>query len=196
MEHFRNCFWIYLMIVLLVVAFWTTVFDNLASPASNEKVSIFFIGPGLDSSALEQALFAQIQDLTQQPIRQITVDAINTMDQTAAVQLLSTRIYDIDLIILPGEMLKDFPVSTFFPEIPQEKLALYLSQPRYFCEAEVPYGILLYDAEENSRFGKFCVGNDDYYAFFSSRSVNLGGLLGTGEMQNDAALAILKYLLE
>lgn len=195
-DHLQRSLWIYLLIAVVVIAFWVTVFDILASPADNEQVSILFIGPELDSAALEEELTAKIESLTEQPIRQINVDVVNTRDHSVIAQLLATRGNDTDLIILPGEMLKDGSWGSYFPELPREKLDPLLAEPSYYYEEEVPYGILLGSGEGDSRFGAFYPGDDACYVFFGSRSVNLGGLFSVGAETDDAALAIVKYLLE
>lgn len=194
-SHLQYNLWIYLLIALLAIVFWVTVFGSLASPEDNEKITILYFGSDLDSNALQEDISEKISLLTEQNIKQVSIDAVDTRNYQLIHQLLPTRIYDTDLIIISQSVVEETSCKTFFPSIPVERMN-GLNIGEYYYEDEQPYGILLNGGNGENNFSAFYSGDERYYVFFSSSSVNLNRLFSVGEYGDDAALAVLKYLLE
>ena len=68
-----------------------------------------------------------------------------------------------------------------------------LSIKEGYYQNNVQYGIMI---SANSRFNTYCAGDEPYYLFFNSNSVNLGGLFEKGQLEDDAAMRIFEYLIE
>lgn len=192
--HLHYHWWKYVLLAVLSIMIWSWVFDSLAKPDKNEKVSIVFFGEGLDSQALHADISAAMDDLTQQKIR--FVDISQTFaDKNHLGQILMARTYDSDLIILPGELVDHLSAYGFF--MPLDHLPKDI--PTYTQEKDgetVVYGLEIHSPTSQNRFSSHCSGEQTYYVFLSKESVNLAGLNGNGSPADDAALQILTYLLE
>lgn len=192
--HLYYHWWIYVVLTVLSVLIWTTVFDNLAKPAKNEKVGIVFFGDSLDVPALHADLTAAVGELTQQKIAYVDVSQ-TFADQEHLGQILMARTNDCDLLILPGELVDKLSAYGFFMPLPDT-----LQGTAVYCQEKdgesVAYGLEIYRPGKQNRFSAFCSGEQTYYVFLSKESVNLAGLTGKGNKTDDAAVQILTYLLE
>lgn len=192
--HLQYHWWKYVLLAVLSVMIWNSVFDTLAKPARNEKVGIVFFGDSLDVPALHADLSAAIEDLTQQKIS--LVDVSQTIaDREHLGAILMARTYDYDLLVLSAEAVDPLSAYGFFMPLPESWKGI----PTYTQEKDgkaVAYGLEIYRPGSQNRFSSFCSGEQTYYVFLSKESVNLGGLNGNGAPEDDAALQMLKYLLE
>ena len=102
-------------------------------------------------------------------------------NQTYATDLLSMQLLQTDLIIMPESLLKELDVAVYFPELPE----MLQDNTDYQIDGK-HYGILLngYSQEE------------PVYLLLAANSVNLGGILDKGNPEDDAALAVLQYLVK
>lgn len=191
--HLQYNLWIYIVITLTAITVWTTIFKSLATPAADEQVSILFIGSGLDCSRMENDIYEKIESLTEQNIKKINIEAVETTNKDVVFRLLPTRVYDTDLIILSESVMKNSTWKNYFPSISDKKTNKFDAE--YYYEDNLPYGVILDGSGENN-FDEFYSGTEKNYVFFSIHSVNLGNLLGDENNNNDAAIAVLKYLLE
>ena len=192
--HLHYHWWKYVILAMLSIMIWSWVFDTLAKPAKNEKVSIVFFGEGLDSQALHADLSAAKNDLTQQKIRFVDVSQAFA-DRDHLGQVLMARTYDSDLMILPAELVDHLSAYGFFMPLSDPPKDI----PAYTQETDgetVVYGLEIYSPASQNRFSSYCSGEQTYYVFLSKESVNLAGLNGNGSQTDDAALQILTYLLE
>lgn len=192
--HLYYHWWKYVLLTVLSVLIWTSVFDTLAKPARNEKVSIVFFGDTLDTAALHADLTAAVGGLTKQELAYVEVSQ-TIADSRHLGQLLIARTYDCDLLILPAELVDQISAYGFFIPLPDT----FSDIPKYCQETDgtaVAYGLEIYKSGKQNRFSAFCSGEQTYYVFLSKESVNLAGLNGNGSPSDDAALQILTYLLE
>ena len=196
--HLQYHRWCYVLLAVLSVLIWTTVFQNLAKPAKNEKVGIVFFGQELDASALHAELSSAIGDLTDQKIEY--VDVFQTMDAGNQLgSVLMARSYDYDLLVLSGETMDHLHAYGFFAPLPEQLPQSLKALPTYSQTEDgitAQYGLEAYRPGSQSRFSAFCSGDRTYYIFMSKESVNLAGLNGKGNPEDDAALRVLEYLLE
>lgn len=196
--HLQYHRWCYVLLVILSVLIWTTVFDSLAKPAKNEKVGIVFFGEELDASALHAELSAATKDLTDQKIEY--VDVFQTMASGSQLgSVLMARSYDYDLLVLSGEMMDNLHAYGFFAPLPEQLPQSLKALPTYSQTEDgvtAQYGLKAYGPGSQNRLSAFCSGDKTYYIFLSKESVNLAGLNGKGNPADDAALRVLEYLLE
>ena len=192
--HLSYNWWKYVLLTVLSILIWTTVFDNLAKPAKNEKVGIVFFGDSLDVAALHADLTAAVDGLTEQKIAYVDVSQ-TFADDSHLGQILMARTNDCDLLILPAALVDKLSAYGFFMPLPDT----FQGIPTYSQEKDgesVAYGLEIYRPEKQNRFSAFCSGGETYYVFLSKESVNLANLNGKGTKADDAALQILNYLLE
>ena len=192
--HLHYHWWKYVLLMVLSIMIWTAVFDTLAKPAKNEKVGIIFFGDALDVTALHTDLSAVIDNLTEQEITHIDVSK-TFADYENLGQIMMARTYDCDLLILPAELVDKLSAYGFFMPLPET----FIDISAYSQEKDgqtVAYGLEIYKPGTQNRFSAFCSGEQTYYVFLSKESVNLAGLNGNGVQTDDAALRVLKYLLE
>ena len=124
----------------------------------------------------------KLPELTQQEILELYVDDMEHIpNQTYATDLLSMQLLQTDLIIMPESLLKELDVAVYFPELPET----LQDNTDYQIDGK-HYGILLngYSQEE------------PVYLLLATNSVNLGGILDKGNLEDDAALAVLQYLVK
>lgn len=192
--HLQYHWWQYVLLAVLSIMIWTSVFDVLAKPARNEKVGIVFFGDTLDVTALHTDLTDAIDRLTQQEISYVDVSQ-TIADRTHLATVLMARTYDYDLLVLPAETMDMLSAYSFFSPLPDN----WKDTPTYSQETggtSVAYGLEIYRPGSQNRFSAFCSGEQTYYVFLSKESVNLAGLNGNGTPTDDAALRMLEYLLE
>lgn len=192
--HLHYHWWKYVILTILSIAIWTSVFDTLQKPDRNEKVGIVFFGDSLDAPALHADLWAAMDELTQQEITYVDVSQ-TFADYEYLGQILMARTYDCDLLILPAELVDKLSAYGFFMPLPES----FKDIPTYSQEKDgqtVAYGLEIYSPGSQNRFSSFCSGEQTYYIFLSKESVNFAGLNGKGTQTDDAALRILEYLLE
>lgn len=192
--HLHYHWWKYVLLAVLSVIIWTSVFDTLAKPARNEKVGIVFFGDALDVPALHAELSAAIGNLTQQEIGYVDVSQ-TFADAEHLGSILMARAYDYDLLVLTAETVDMLSAYGFFSPLPDD----WKDTPTYCQETNgvsTAYGLEIYRPGSQNRFSAFCSANETYYVFLSKESVNLAALNGNGIANDDAALQVLNYLLE
>ena len=192
--HLHYHWWKYILLIVISIAVWTSVFDMLAKPEKNEQVGIVLFGDGLDVPALHADLWAAKDSLTQQKITLIDVSQ-TFADYEHLGAILMARAYDCDLLILSADQMDMLSAYGFFMPLPDR----WQDIPKYSQEKDgtpTAYGLEIYSPGSQNRFSTFCSGEQTYYVFLSKESVNLAGLNGIGNTTDDAALRILEYLLE
>ena len=161
---------------------WSAVFTSLGQIKDNQRLTISVYNLDMDTQVLRDEIADKLSELTQQEILELYVDDMEHIpNQTYATDLLSMQLLQTDLIMMPESLLKELDVAVYFPELPE-----VLQSNMDFQNDGKHYGILLdnYSVEE------------PVYLLLASNSVNLGGILGKGVPEDDAALAVLQYLVE
>ena len=197
--HLQYSWWKYLMVILLPILLWCSVFDVLAKPKDNERLHILFVGDGLDAIALRQTLEEALPDLTQQEIKEVKV----TTDYAAGEiygQKLTTYSYEFDLIIVSQSFMRD-NTGQFFRRLPMDGLPGYEQGKLYTEKVEdgaytAPFGFVLWEPGVKNNFGNFYSGNEICYLFFSTQSVNLYPLFGGSAEGDNAAVVALDFLMK
>lgn len=190
--HLQYTFWIYLLVAVAVIVFWTSTFSFLAEPKNNEKIELEFFGLDIDTDALERRLMDNKEAFTHQPLRSISVYA-NYAEGRTLNQLIMSRLVTADVLLFNRDMLiaqdHDKPMvnlRNYFEPLPMDVLEAYYQKKdmAFFYVDGIAYGIALEDA-----FDIPCI------AFFGPDSPNIGGIKGKGRTEDTSALDLIAYLL-
>lgn len=181
--------WKYALIAVLIVFFWTGIYENLSQVKANQRVTVAVYNIECDTQVLRDKLWAKLPELTRQEVLELYVDDLNHIpNQTYATDILLAQVLQSDLVIMPESLLKELDVSVCFSAIPE----MLQADGGYLSEG-VQYGIRIVPT---SRFISYCNTDEPCYLLVNGSSANLGGLLNKGEAKDDAAIRILEYLLE
>lgn len=195
-EHLQFHWWHYLLLLILIVLFWTGIFQALAQPKPEQRLSVLYIGSQLDTQNLEKELTQALPELTGQTLLEIRV--VNEHpDRRQYATYLEARCFDYDLIIIQQEYMEENIGQNAFVRLTDQLLA-QLPGAWLYQESVGEYGVLTYGfvAESNSRLLSFYSGESPCYLFVSPQSVNFDTLNEKGQAGCDAGLRTLKYLLE
>lgn len=197
--HLQYNWWKYVLVILVPILLWCTVFDALAKPKDNERLNILFVGDGLDAITLQETLEEVIPAATQQNIKDIRVVSEYIAGEIYG-QKLTTVSYEFDLIIVTQSFMRD-NTGQFFRAIPPsgipgfENVKLH-TEMTTSEEYEVPYGIVLWEPGVENGFRKFYSGREICYLFFSTKSVNLYPLFKGSAEGDNAAVVALDFLMK
>lgn len=197
--HLQYSWWKYLLVILLPILLWCSVFDVLAKPKDNERLHILFVGDGLDAVSLKQTLEEALPDLTQQEIKEVKVTT-----EYAAGELygrkMTTYSYEFDLIIVSQSFMRD-NTGQFFRRLPMDGLPGYEQGKLYTEKVEdgaytAPFGFVLWEPGVENGFRQFYSGREICYVFFSTESVNLYPLFDGSAEGDNAAVVALDFLMK
>ena len=197
--HLQYNWWKYLLVILLPIFLWCSVFDVLAKPKDNERLHVLFVGNDLDAVSLQQTLEETIPTLTDQRIKEVKV-----VTELAAGEIygrkMTTYSYEFDLIIVSQSFMRD-NTGQFFRRLPMDGLPGYETVKLHTEKVEdgeytAPFGFVLWEPGVKNNFGKFYSGNEICYLFFSTQSVNLYPLFEGSAEGNNVAVAALDFLLQ
>ena len=195
-RHLQYNWWKYLLVILLPVIIWSTVFEQMAKPASNARLRVLYVGNELDSSGFQQELTLQLSELSTQVLQEITVTQVSPVG-ISYTEYLTARCFDYDLLILSPDWCPEGIGQAVFSRIPTALLASFPSSDVYtevVEESDLPYAFVL---PETSPFYSFSSDKGRPCLLFPSpESVNLDGKNGKGDLGDDAALQAMRYLLE
>ena len=194
-RHLQYNWWKYLLVILLPVIIWSTVFEQMEKPASNARLRVLYVGDGLDSPGFQQELTLQLSELSTQVLQEITVTQVSPVG-ISYTEYLTARCFDYDLLILSPDWCPEGIGQAVFSRIPTALLASFPSSEVYtevVEESDLPYAFVL---PETSPFYSFSSDKGRPCLLFPSpESVNLGGKNGKGDLGDDAALQAMRYLL-
>lgn len=185
--------WAYLSALLLICFIWWGIFSYVDQVKDNQRVTIAVYNSECDTQILRDHLIQKLPELTQQSISELYVDACQIqIESDEGKKLLSMQVLQADLLIFPESMVEKMDVSAYFPPIPEN---LSISEDARFYEVNgEKYGILLSGEHKQSLFGDYCDDTQEYYLFLSEYSANLAAIFDRGNAEDDAALALLRYL--
>ena len=195
-SHLQYNWWKYLLIILLPIFFWCSIFSGSKAPAPEQRVSILYVGKGLDAQALEAQLKDVLPKLTRQPLSSITVTAT---EQVPSYTTLDVRCFDYDILIFEESSMPEKVGQAVFVRLTDALVEQFPEAVRY--EEEVSgVGVLTYgfsSAPVDSTALAACrTGTEHCFLFISPRSVNFDTLNENGRAGNDGALKAAQYLLE
>ncbi len=199
--------WIaYVLIAIAVILVWLTVFNALAQPEDNERISLIFYSDGWDSSILTAHLNAQIDSITVQKIKNVATEQASG-DKAYLFQRLGTDMITNDIIVIDVALLDEKSSGAYainpeeiFYELDRERLdALFGNVAVDYLTADgKAYGIYLNDPNDGvkNNFEKIYSGEVSFAVFFSRESVNLDQMNGLGNKGDTAAIDVVRYLLK
>ncbi len=187
--HIQRHWWKYVLSVVAFMMLWTIVFDSLSAPRKNEKIRIFYLGEQLDCRRLEDELSLILPGLTDQKIKEISVENPVGEVNRDFYSILATRVYGADIIIFEEDLLTDDLVKTHFLPLPSELTKELFDQETLYAVDGVPYGFRI----PSERLSRFYDGDKSCCAFLTHSSVNAAGIYGCGNVYDDAALRIVQY---
>lgn len=194
-RHLQYNWWKYLLVVLLPIIIWLTVFEQMAKPANNARLHVLYVGKGLDSQSLQQELTHQLTQMSKQVLQEITVTQVSPTG-ISYTEYLTARCFDYDLLILSPDWCPEGIGQAVFSRIPTALLASFPSSDVYtevVEKSDLPYAFVL---PETSPFYSFSSDKGRPCLLFPSpESVNLDGKNEKGNLGDDAALQAMRYLL-
>ncbi len=192
-DHFRFAWWQYTLVALAAIVLWTSVFDILAKPDANEKVTVSYFGTDLDWQTMEVSVQQALPARTDQHLEEITFEYFSDMDGDTFAQTIQTRLFSSDLLIFTEDILTEDFLKNSFPPL-QQLLLEGIGEHQVYEVGGVAYGIVL--TGSTNRFAACYSGSQRCIAFFGPYSENIAAAYGYGNPQDDAAIALLRYLLE
>lgn len=195
-NRFQQNFWKYLLVVLVPIVVWYTVFYFVYRVKDNEQVQIMFLGKDLDNSALKGELTTNLTNIAGEKLKSVTVRS--TVVANGNGQILSAYQVVYDIIIFSESYLPENVGQNWgFAHFEQEKFVeLFGADVELY--SEVYEETTLYYAVEipaDSFFAQYYSGEEKCYMFFSPETVNLASLNGNGNASDDGAIRIAQYLL-
>ena len=197
-RHFQYFWWCYVAILIVAVVFWTSVYGIIENPDANEKLTISYFGSCYDGEALKLEIEKNINNITSQNIKEINVDYVNQTEELVLGSMIQTSLYSSDIMIFEeGAITEEFVSMNFRPFT--SELEAYFSDidVEYYVIDGIKCGIIINPQERNTNLlTKYYSGNSTLIAFFAPCCENLGGVYGTGDNEDDAAISLMRFLLE
>ena len=195
-SHLQYSWWKYLLIAMVSITLWSVVFDTLAAPKKNEQLRITCVGDNFLCQELEIALDNKMPELTSQKLKKITVENPVNSQSSDYHTIMTTRAYGADIIIVEESAMTETFGYTYFRQLPLEQLPPELQEKQYYTEDGAAYGILLYDGSAPNVFSQYYSGTDRCYIFITHNCENAAGIMGAGNVTDDAALRAVAYFME
>lgn len=197
-NHLQMNWWKYLLIILLPVIMWCSIFNAMTASHTTERVNVLYLGEGLDSATLQQQLAEALPQLTRQAISAVAVDTMVLRDNYSGT-LLTARCFDYDILILQQDYMAENIGQGVFTRLTQQMLSQFPNARLYTEQTEdagaLAFGFVLYDGQGESPFARCYTGSQNCYLFISPYSENFDGLNESGAAGNDAALKAAQYLM-
>ena len=194
-HHLQFNWWKYLLILLIPILIWCSVFDALKKPAPDQRLHILYIGESLDAEALQTELINALPSLTLQQLKAVTVTVAGPGE--TAYSTLEVRCFDYDILIFEESSMPKNVGQAVFVRLTDQLLQQFpdttLYQEDVVDAGSLTYGFLL---PSGSRFAEHYSGSQTCCLFISPRSENFDTLNENGRTGNDAALKAVQYLLE
>ena len=197
-KQFQFTWWKYLIAILIPIILWCSVFDILAQPKKNQQLSILYVGSDLDTDSLRQQIVNTLPSLTDQSIKEISVDAVSPQNMDS-LSVLTARTFEYDILIFQESSILPNMGQNVFWSLPDDLMSHFSGISPYREDTEagsLPYGFLLCDGKTANSFSACYSGTETCYLFLSPKSENLDTLNQNGKKGDDAALRIAQYLLE
>lgn len=194
-HHLQFNWWKYLLLLLIPIIFWCTVFGAIKKPNPDQRVHILYIGSNLDAEALQAQVKTALPDLTDQSLKAVTVTVASPEERSYVT--LEVRCFDYDILIFEQSSMPENVGQAVFVRLTDALIAQF-PEAALYQEDVADAGILTYGfaIEKRARFGAYYTGSEPCYLFVSPRSENFDTLNENGRAGNDAALRLAQYLLE
>lgn len=182
--------WKYFAIAALIIVVWIFSVNAITRAAANEKIGITFVGTDFDDLQLEEDLNAALPNMTKQKLKEIRCESVHGETSYQTQTVVNTRLLGgTDLFIFTENNLSG--IAEIFEEIDKDKYKNLFGAIEFYELNGKAYGICL----TATKFFEYYSGKEKCYLFVSSKSVNIGGINGIGNRQDDAAIYAVKYIL-
>ncbi len=197
-RHIQYSWWCYLLLVLVSVVLWTSVYGILEKPNANQKLTVSYFGEGYDGAALQGEIEQNLSIITDQEIKEVTLDIVKETNESLFGSMLQTRLYSSDIMIFgEGTLTDEFITMSFRPMTTALEAYFDGIDIELYSIDGINYGIVLNsEGDSDNNFSKYYSGDKKLIAFFAPYGVNLGGAYGSGNNEDKAAIELLIYLLE
>lgn len=194
-NHLQFNWWKYLVIILIPILLWCSIFSALKKPDPDQRMHILYIGENLDAEALQTELKNVLPSLTLQQLKAVTVTVAPPGE--AAYSTLEVRCFDYDILIFEQSSMPKNVGQAVFVRLTDELLKQF-PDAKLYQEDVMDAGTLTYGFRiaANTRFAAHYSGDQTCYLFVSPRSENFNTLNENGRAGNDSALKAAQYLLE
>ncbi len=186
-NHFQYSWWVYIVIAFAFIFLWSSVFEALAKPESNERLNVSFIGTGFDHKKLETDLCNSVFKDTK--IEEVFVESV------VADEGLNNILYvrsqgEYDVIIIQETVVFSGMCKSYFEPLDKALMTQYFGDITFYEEDGQAYGILL----DGPGFADYYSGEESCYLFVAPVSQNFAGIYG-GNEDDDAVIRLIQYLL-
>ncbi len=205
-SHFQYNVWLYILIVVLVLSFWFLVFEGLAQPKAEEKISFIIFADNGEFSSLQKHLEQNKGEITTQNLKKIVVES-QSAQNAMSYEYLSAKMLSNDFLVFQESLLptkvddvdKILPTNFFQPfsaEKLQELMGENCSELDFYYYKDQIFGIYLNATDDVvNNFEKQVDSKERFVLFFCHKSVNLNTLFNNDNANNTAGIDVLRYLI-
>ena len=112
-------------------------------------------------------------------------------EEEVVYEYLRNKIYTVDIVIISNESLNEQLISQIFVPLTINLKEKFLGAELFDIE-DKSYGIKI---PLQSDFYQYCSTFNEVTIFLSQHSLNVGKAYGYGDVRNDSAISIVKYIL-
>jgi hypothetical protein len=180
----------YLLIILVPLFFWLIIYSDIDQVKYDESVKILFIGDSLDEEKLQEDIFSNIDQITNQELKYVSIIEYSA-DKDLTYEYLRNRVYNVDIVIVSNDFYDEELLSQIFTPL-TTKLKEDFKDANLINIKDMSYGLKV---PTNSNFHKYYSKNEEVSMFLSPHSLNIGKAYGYGKVENTSAISIVKYIL-
>ena len=180
----------YLLIIIVPLVFWIVVYSDIDQVKYDECVRILYIGNDLDGVMLQENISSNINLITNQELKYVSVMTYSA-DEELVYEYLRNRIYSVDIVIIANDFLNEDLITQIFTPLTLD-LRQKFSSDYLLNIGDNSYGMKI---ALQSNFYEFYTSEKEATIFLSQYSLNIGRAYGYGNVQNDSAISIVKYIL-
>jgi hypothetical protein len=183
--------WIkYLFIIIVPLIFWIIIYSDIDQVQADECVKILYIGDSLEDEKLQEDIFSNINNITNQELKYVSIMSYSA-EKELTYEYIRNRIYNVDIIIVSKEFYDEELLSQIFSPL-TTMLKDEFSDSNFINFKDVSYGLKV---STDSTFNNYYSKNEEVSMFFSPYSLNIGKAYGYGKVENISAISIAKYIL-
>lgn len=180
----------YLLIIIVPLFFWLIVYSDIDQVKYDESVRILYIGDDLDKEKLREDITLNLTTITDQELKFVSVMTYSAKEEVV-YDYLRNKIYSVDIVIISNELLNEELIRQIF--VP---LTVNLKDKFFGVELlnidDNSYGLKI---ASQSNFYQYCSIGKEATIFISQHSLNIAKAYGYGDIENDSAISIVKYIL-
>jgi hypothetical protein len=190
-NHLSYCYYLYLIVAILITLGWYEAFSLYYRLKSNEKVSIYIISNVVDTTKLDINLSKR---LLNGKLKEIIVNSDSITNPNLYLLLNTKGLVNTDIIILPASIANNVNLLYEFALLDKDYLANFIDDGvNYLQVNNLDIGLLIYDNQVGILDDYITYSEEKYYLFLNKKSVNIGNL---NNSKSDIALNVLTILFE